>query len=441
MVTLNFPLATAQHLGLPPASGSRIEVEYLSTKGDSANGAVSFNNIQINLNTTDQPQTETLRPIVLQTSAGGKAKETVESIRKNAPFQYATQNRMVTAEDYTSLILRNYSTLIDDIVSWGGEDALKPEYGAVYTSIKFNNDVSQDTITSTKQSIQDLANQLSIVSFNLRYVDPITTFIETDVYFQFNRNLTDLTPASTQATVRNTVESYITSTTGKFKQAFRRSPMLTQVDEISPAILSSRADVRMQQRFTPTAPTILSVVKSLLSNPVGVANKTLSYIVDLVVAGRYNDAVNYMTNEGLTTNTTTYNLGKLQDVASNISQQLLFPVPIATTDDDTYVITSNEFVFNGVNCIIRNELSSTNLQVVSSDGTTIVNSSIGNFNSLSGTVTINYFNPSAITGGLDYIKISAVPGNQSAITPTRNEALELDLSRSQFTIVYTDALN
>jgi len=163
--------------------------------------------------------------------------------------------------------------------------------------------------------------------------------------------------------------------------------------------------------------------------------------VDLVVAGRYNDAVNYMTNEALTTNTTTYNLGKLQDVASNISQQLLFPVPIATTDDDTYVITSNEFVFNGVNCIIRNELGSTNLQVVSSDGTTIVNSSIGNFNSLSGTVTINYFNPSAITGGLDYIKISAVPGNQSAITPTRNEALELDLSRSQFTIVYTDALN
>jgi len=427
--------------GIAPASGSRIEVEYLSTKGNAANGAVSFNNIQINLNTTDQPQTETLRPIVLQTSAGGKAKETVESIRKNAPFQYATQNRMVTAEDYTSLILRNYSTLIDDIVSWGGEDALKPEYGAVYTSIKFNEDVSQDTITNTEQSIQDLANQLSIVSFNLRFVNPITTYIETDVYFQFNRNLTDQTPAATQATVRNTVESYITSTTGKFKQAFRRSPMLTQVDEISPAILSSRADVRMQQRFTPTSPTILSVVKSLLSNPVGIANETLSYIVDLVVAGRYNDAVNYMANQGITTNTTTYNLGKLQDVANNISQQLLFPVPIATTDDDTYVITSNEFVFNGVNCIIRNELSSNNIQVVSSDGTTIINSSIGNFNSLNGTVTINYFSPSSITGGLDYIKISVVPGNQSAITPTRNEALELDLSRSQFTIVYTDALN
>ena len=348
---------------------------------------------------------------------------------------------MVTAEDYTSLILRNYSTLIDDIVSWGGEDALKPEYGAVYTSIKFNEDVSQDTITNTEQSIQDLANQLSIVSFNLRFVNPITTYIETDVYFQFNRNLTDQTPAATQATVRNTVESYITSTTGKFKQAFRRSPMLTQVDEISPAILSSRADVRMQQRFTPTSPTILSVVKSLLSNPVGIANETLSYIVDLVVAGRYNDAVNYMANQGITTNTTTYNLGKLQDVANNISQQLLFPVPIATTDDDTYVITSNEFVFNGVNCIIRNELSSNNIQVVSSDGTTIINSSIGNFNSLNGTVTINYFSPSSITGGLDYIKISVVPGNQSAITPTRNEALELDLSRSQFTIVYTDALN
>ena len=72
---------------------------------------------------------------------------------------------MVTAEDYASLILRNYSTLINDIVSWGGEDALSPEFGAVYVSIDFEDDVTVDTIASTKLAIQDLAEQLSIASF------------------------------------------------------------------------------------------------------------------------------------------------------------------------------------------------------------------------------------------------------------------------------------
>lgn len=427
--------------GIAPAAGSRIEVEYLSTKGAAANGASSFNNVQVNINTNDNPVTETLRPIVLQNSAGGQVKETVESIRKNAPFQYASQNRMVTAEDYTSLILRNYSTLIEDIVSWGGEEALKPEFGAVYTSIKFEDDVSEETITDTKLAIQDLANQLSIVSFNLRFVDPVTTYIETDVSFQFNRNLTDLTPSAIQTSVRNTVQNYFNLNTGKFKQAFRRSPMLTLVDDISPAILSSRADVRMQQRFTPSAPTILTVVRSLLSNPLSVANETLSFIVDLVVANRINDAVNYLSVNNLTSNTTTYNTDKLKAVSSNISQQLLFPIAIAPPDDDEYIITSNPFVYNGVNCKIRNQLSSNNLQVVSTDGTTIVNSSIGSFNAAAGSVTINYFNPSTIIGGLTYIKLSAVPSNQSAIAPGRNEALEFDLSQSRFNIVYTDALN
>ena len=56
-------------------------------------------------------------------AVGGSSKEGIESIRKNAPFQYASQNRMVTAADYSALILKNFSTFISDIQSFGGEDA------------------------------------------------------------------------------------------------------------------------------------------------------------------------------------------------------------------------------------------------------------------------------------------------------------------------------
>ena len=45
------------------------------------------------------------------------------------PFQYAAQNRMVTAVDYSTLVLKNFGTLIKDIQAFGGQDALKPEFG------------------------------------------------------------------------------------------------------------------------------------------------------------------------------------------------------------------------------------------------------------------------------------------------------------------------
>ena len=68
-------------------------------------------------------------------AAGGGEKEGIESIRKNAPYQFAAQNRMVTSDDYSSLILKKYSTFINDIQSWGGEDNPDPDYGTVFTSI------------------------------------------------------------------------------------------------------------------------------------------------------------------------------------------------------------------------------------------------------------------------------------------------------------------
>ena len=171
--------------GVAPAAGNRIQVQYLSTNGAIANGASLFTAAST---FNESGETASLSVTKWTNSIGGDKKETIESIRKNAPFQYATQNRMVTADDYASLILRNYSTLINDIVSWGGEDALQPEYGAVYVSIDFEDTVTADTIAATKLSIQDLAEQLSITSFNLRFVDPIQTFVETDTYFQLILN-------------------------------------------------------------------------------------------------------------------------------------------------------------------------------------------------------------------------------------------------------------
>ena len=424
--------------GVAPTAGNRIEVEYLSTRGSDANGANVFTPVS-NVNTGGVDAAMNVTTTI--SSVGGDVKETIESIRKNAPFQYATQNRMVTAEDYSSLILRNYSTLIRDIASWGGEDAVQPEFGAVNVSINFENDVSPETITSTKESIRELSNQLSIVSFNLRFVDPITTFIELDTFFQFNPKLTDLTLNAIQDNVDTIISQYFTDNTGGFKQAFRRSNLLTDIDESSAAILSSRASVRMQQRFTPSAPALIAVINSLLINPQTTTNEQIDKIVDLVVSKRYSDAANYMINFDLTSENFTTLTTKLSSVRVNSSQSLSFPVSIAAPDDDEFIIQSNPFTYNGSTCTIKNKLSSNILQIIATAGNRVIIDNTGSYDPSGGVVTINYFNPSNIAAGLTEIKLSAVPSNPSAIAPERNELLVFDPDRSTSQAVTVAAIN
>lgn len=436
----NFELSfgDGKTFGIAPQAGNRIEVEYLSTKGAVANGATTFTP---QANIIDGNVNESLIAATLTTSVGGDTKETIESIRKNAPFQYATQNRMVTAEDYSSLILRNYSTLIRDIVSWGGEDAVEPEFGAVNVSIAFEDDVSTDTITNTKQSIRDLADQLSIVSFNLRFIDPIQTFVELDVFFQINPKLTDLTLNAVVTNVNNVVSDYFTTNTGTFKQAFRRSNLLAEIDESNNAILSSRATVRMQQRFTPSAPNLINVIKSLATDPNNLSQDDINRLVEFVVNGQFNEAANYMFLNELSGENTITIKNTLVNVGVSANQTIRFPVSIAIPDDNEYIIGSNSFVLNGVTCVLRNKLETNIIQAVDASSGNVVVDNIGNYNAQSGVVTIRYFNPTNITGGQTQVKLSAVPSNPSAIVPERNEYLNYDPDASNIQAVITTATN
>ena len=60
------------------------------------------------------------------------------------------------------------------------------------------------------------------------------------MFFQFNPNLTTLAENAIKNQVQDVVNDYFSKNTGKFKQSFRRSNLLTLVDEVSPAVLSSR---------------------------------------------------------------------------------------------------------------------------------------------------------------------------------------------------------
>ncbi len=353
-------------LGKSPETGNKIIVDYLRTNATLANTAKIFTpSAQINISGTDYELTVS----TVTAALGGASEESSESIRKNAPFQYAAQNRMVTAADYSSMILRNFGTYIKDIKAWGGEDALQPKFGAVYLSIVFKDDVPESTQEIIKVAVKDLANQLSVISFNLEFEDPNVTYIESNVYFQFNQQLTTLSLNTIQSSVNNAIIEYFNTTVGQFDQAFRRSNLLTIVDNVSNAVLSSRADIKMQQRATPT-PGIVADFK------------------------------------------------------------FRFPVPIAEPDDVNYIVSTSPFLYKAKICIIRNRLNSNKLEIVSVENNNILVDNIGSYDTVAGTLLINGFNPDSIIGGIDYLKVSVIPANQSSIVPNRNDIISFDPSPS-----------
>jgi hypothetical protein len=348
--------------GRAPVAGNKIVVTYLSSNGSDSNRASAFTPI----NTVSMDGVSyTLSVSTAIRSAGGADKESIETIRQNAPIAYAAQQRLVTANDYVGLITNNYAA-VEDVSAWGGEDNTPPEYGKAFVSLKFGDGVGAAAQQAIKDSIvNNLTNNLSIMSIDTKFVDPITAFIGCSVTFNYNPNLSTTPINIVETQVVTTIQNYFNDNLKTFGGTFRRSNILATIDDISPAVLDSRMDVTVRQDFTPAL-----------------------------------------------------NAQRTYDV--------FFPMEIATPDSLTAKITSNPFTFNNVLCTIRNQLSSTKLQVVDVDGKVIVDN-IGEYFSTSGRVQLVGFAPQSIQTGTA-IQLTVTPANQSTVRPLRNYILDLNSS-------------
>jgi len=167
----------------------------------------------------------------------------------------------------------------------------------------------------------------------------------------------------------------------------------------------------------------------------------INYVVDLVTKKKFNDAASYLVNNEYTTSNYTYTRSQLASTSITNSQKLRFPVSISAPDDDQFIIDSNQFAYNGIQCVLKNKLSSNIIQIVNVAGGSVVVDNIGSYDASTGVVTINYFNVTSISGGETEIKLSAVPANQSALSPLRNDLLVFDPNRSSISGVIVAATN
>jgi len=344
--------------------GNIIKVNYLTVGASDINGASQFS-LADNINgNTDVIITTT-------TSATGGAKaESTDSIKFNAPLGFVAQNRAVTPDDYKGIIQNSYGN-VDTMTVWGGEDNIPPDYGKVYISIK---PLDGEVLTPTQKAeiIGVHLKPKNVVSITPVLVDPNYTYIDLEVYFKYNPNISNATAAALAEQIRDTLSAYNNANLKSFGGVFRNSNVLQDVDNTNIAIVSNITRISMHQTFTP----VLQSERYYEFN----FNQAL---------GQLHASINYM--------------------------------------------TSTQFTYNGEICVLKdyfNTEEAKNIIQIVNNNNKVLNHTVGHIDILTGKVVLEGFSLDTVVGLTDKLNIIVKPASND-ISPMRNELLVISYNSAK----------
>ena len=223
-------------LGKALSTGNIVTLSYVVTNGADSNGASSFTLSGTIAGSSSATIT------TASNSSGGSDPETPDSIRFNAPRQYASQNRAVTAKDYESRVKTIFPNA-QSVQVWGGEDNSTPVYGRVYISIKPKTGTSVTEADKT-----DIITQLK--DFNVVSITPViedveTTFLQLTVNVKYDQKATVKSADSIKSLVQSAITTFNTNNIQQFDQMFRHSKFIETINKVDTAILSNITTVKL----------------------------------------------------------------------------------------------------------------------------------------------------------------------------------------------------
>lgn len=235
--------------GLRLETGNYIEVSYLVTAGPDTNGVSTFRFNGILKDNAGQNYPTTINITNVVESYGGANIEGINEIKFTAPRYFATQNRAVTAEDFKPIVAKIYPN-VSDIISYGGEDEVPPEYGVVKLVIKPK--VGAKISNNVKRLIERELKEYMVASVRPVIIDPSILYIEIKSTIFYNRVRTTLTSNDIISGVIAAVEDYINlSGTEKFGGKFRYSKLNSVIDSSDDSIQSNETSLTMRKDFYP----------------------------------------------------------------------------------------------------------------------------------------------------------------------------------------------
>jgi hypothetical protein len=223
--------------------GNIVILEYIVSNKTEANGASAFTLSGSIGGFTD------VSIVTVSSAQGGSEAQSKESIRYNAPLQYARQDRAVTTGDYETLVQEIYPNALS-VSAWGGEDDETPIYGVVKIAIKA---ASGSTLTdTTKTSIITQLQKFNVASVRPEIVDPETTSLILNTVVKYDEKATTKTSDTIKSNVTTTLTNYNTDILQKFDGVFRHSKVTGLIDDTDTSILSNVTKLTIRKSFTPT---------------------------------------------------------------------------------------------------------------------------------------------------------------------------------------------
>ena len=350
--------------GVALDAGNIVVLEYLVSNGTSAN------DIQTLTYADSISGVTTISFVSTSPATGGADRETINQIKFNAPKAYEAQNRVVTADDYKTLMLQQ--STVESCVVWGGEDNDPPTYGKVFIAVK---PTVGDVLTATEKLnlINSVINPKKVLTVSTEIVDPEYTYIIIDVVVKYLSDSTILSAAEIQQFVIDTIKTYNTDEINQFSKYFRYSKLSRLIDTTERSILSNVMSARMRKEID----------------------------VQLGAGTRYeisfSNAIDNATNGRPTTHP--YGVGNK--------------------------ITSNAFTLGGFsNCFLEDNNGVIRIYRVLGIENIGISINAGSINYTTGKIILTNFAPTSFNDGSTTLKITAVPQDKD-ILPLRSQIISI----------------
>lgn len=295
---------TANYIGgLKPTQNSTIVIEYISTNGADANGAVGFSYadtltnitvININENPNDDPD--------FVGADGGGDPEDIERIRELGTIKRETQQRCVTATDYDTFVSERFGSIIQAVQTF--TDSTKPGYAFIAAKPKSGLYLT----TVQREDIKNYLKDYNLAPITPSIISPNYLFIKTNLKVTYALNKLQESEQWLEGQIIDKIDRYYTEDVEIFNSSFAKSKMLTYVDDADHSIIGSSATIQ-----------IVREVQNFYKTP---------------EAGiKYN---NQIKDRSMESNTFSFNSGrKVVNPNTGLEEDVLYDVRIVSTDRDS----------------------------------------------------------------------------------------------------------
>jgi len=228
--------------GLQPSEFEDVKVRYRITSGPEANGANKFTtsflpNVQITVTT-------------VSAAAGGAERESIESIKSNAPKALQIQDRAITTNDYEVLLKQEFPE-ISAVAAYGGDQLEPPQYGKVAISI-YLNDNNQLVSQTLANSYVDFLKNRTPLTIEPFFVKTEFLYADLNVNVYYTQKETEMSPMQIEALVRGAIKTHSTNNLNKFDSKLRLSRLMKELNDIDASVESNAIFAKPIIEFSPT---------------------------------------------------------------------------------------------------------------------------------------------------------------------------------------------